>query len=808
MGGSQDDVESFQVRKKIVPGAIDVHPTESAIIVHYTMQASIIGENGQPVAGDKKAGQKIIRVKALHPNSSISSLAQEVIEKCKLIHPSRFGEVEQVLYYLQQRQSTEGDSDRVWLRKQLEEVRKSDDSDREGVDLLPVQDEPSTMANIEAYIEGLYEEIAEKVKSTRNILQLAKIPENMAALIENESLMSALSRVLREDGRKSMELVTNIIYIFFCFSNFSEFHPVVTANKLGDMCLRITDQELTRFDLWVQDLRKLETRVAQTPNDKSLVAQLDQEHRKFQNMLRKQDQLLFVSFHLLLNLAEDLSIEVKMIKRDIVKYLINMLDRKTPELLILVVTFLKKLSVFRENKDEMLKGLQSVTLRLLLNLSHDSGFRLLLVREGYLQKLANMLTRRSFLMVTLQLMYQLSLDDKGRSSPVFGECIPQIIRMILEYKGERVNGEIMALSINMATVHRNAQIISDDNGIKFLMRRAIKTRDPLMFKMLRNVSQHDDEAIKMKFLDFIDDMMHLMFKSMSNTDIVVEILGILANLTIAEFDFGKLATTYDLLFFIGNTITASVSEAQAKARHPGRGPGGPAGASSVGRSADLSSATAASGGAGMAGSAKLDGIAEDDDVLLEVINLLGTMALDENIAPMVASTNLLQLLIQVMIAKEEDDEIILQVCFCIYQFLLHDATKKILIGQTDIVGYLIDLLYDRNVEIRKMCDASLSIIGEIDEEWERKLRQQKFAWHNSEWIAIMTQVPESPGSMLEESSILYSKSRSIGAAVSHQDSLAYRGTLTPGMYDDDSDDEDGYRNGIGGSNAILDGPGF
>nr|KAJ3413912.1 hypothetical protein HK105_001946 [Polyrhizophydium stewartii] len=697
------------------------------------------------------------------------------------------------------------------------------------------------MANIEAYIEGLYEEIAEKVKSTRNILQLAKIPENMAALIENESLMSALSRVLREDGRKSMELVTNIIYIFFCFSNFSEFHPVVTANKLGDMCLRITDQELTRFDLWVQDLRKLETRVAQTPNDKSLVAQLDQEHRKFQNMLRKQDQLLFVSFHLLLNLAEDLSIEVKMIKRDIVKYLINMLDRKTPELLILVVTFLKKLSVFRENKDEMLKvhtafgwlsGLQSVTLRLLLNLSHDSGFRLLLVREGYLQKLANMLTRRSFLMVTLQLMYQLSLDDKGRSSPVFGECIPQIIRMILEYKGERVNGEIMALSINMATVHRNAQIISDDNGIKFLMRRAIKTRDPLMFKMLRNVSQHDDEAIKMKFLvrnlaclhlgsvgprlitlaphmqDFIDDMMHLMFKSMSNTDIVVEILGILANLTIAEFDFGKLATTYDLLFFIGNTITASVSEAQAKARHPGRGPGGPAGASSVGRSADLSSATAASGGAGMAGSAKLDGIAEDDDVLLEVINLLGTMALDENIAPMVASTNLLQLLIQVMIAKEEDDEIILQVCFCIYQFLLHDATKKILIGQTDIVGYLIDLLYDRNVEIRKMCDASLSIIGEIDEEWERKLRQQKFAWHNSEWIAIMTQVPESPGSMLEESSILYSKSRSIGAAVSHQDSLAYRGTLTPGMYDDDSDDEDGYRNGIGGSNAILDGPGF
>jgi hypothetical protein len=70
--------------------------------------------------------------------------------------------------------------------------------------------------------------------------------------------MSALSRVLREDGRRSIELVTNIIYVFFCFSNFSEFHPIITANKLGDMCLRITDQELTRFNLLIQDIQKAE----------------------------------------------------------------------------------------------------------------------------------------------------------------------------------------------------------------------------------------------------------------------------------------------------------------------------------------------------------------------------------------------------------------------------------------------------------------------------------------------------------------------------------------------------------------------
>lgn len=90
-----------------------------------------------------------------------------------------------------------------------------------------------------------------------------------------------------------MELVTNIVYIFFCFSNFSELHPVITANKIGNICLGMTDQELKRFDLWLQDIKKHEDAAARSPKDKSVVSQLEQEHIKFQSMIRKQDQLLF-----------------------------------------------------------------------------------------------------------------------------------------------------------------------------------------------------------------------------------------------------------------------------------------------------------------------------------------------------------------------------------------------------------------------------------------------------------------------------------------------------------------------------------
>lgn len=63
--------------------------------------------------------------------------------------------------------------------------------------------------------------------------------------------------------------------------------------------------------------------------------------------------MLFVAFHLLLNLAEDLQIERKMKNRSIIGLLVTMMDRNNPDLLFIVLNFLKKLSIFGDNKTEM-----------------------------------------------------------------------------------------------------------------------------------------------------------------------------------------------------------------------------------------------------------------------------------------------------------------------------------------------------------------------------------------------------------------------------------------------------------------------
>lgn len=62
-----------------------------------------------------------------------------------------------------------------------------------------------------------------------------------------------------------------------------------------------------------------------------------------------------MALYLLLNLSEDTRTELKMRNKNIVHLLVKTLDRDSEELLVLVVSFLKKLSIFLENKNDMVR---------------------------------------------------------------------------------------------------------------------------------------------------------------------------------------------------------------------------------------------------------------------------------------------------------------------------------------------------------------------------------------------------------------------------------------------------------------------
>ena len=80
--------------------------------------------------------------------------------------------------------------------------------------------------DIMKYADLLYEEKYEdKIKGARNILTLIKEPAIMFTIItENENIFDILSRTLRDENKKSMELSIILLNFFTSYSYFKQFH--------------------------------------------------------------------------------------------------------------------------------------------------------------------------------------------------------------------------------------------------------------------------------------------------------------------------------------------------------------------------------------------------------------------------------------------------------------------------------------------------------------------------------------------------------------------------------------------------------
>ncbi|XP_028283091.1 kinesin-associated protein 3-like [Parambassis ranga] len=682
------------LQRKVTAVSLDVHPTERALVVHYEIEASVLVDSECRMLGERKEGQKIIRVKSLSPSTDLGALAKKVVEESKLIPASRLPQVEQLLYYLQNRKSSpvEGKVE----KKEKRIVKPRELTPFEGMEI----NEEAFITKVDEYVELLYEGIPEKIRGSSLILQLARNPDNLEELLQNEVVLAALARVLREDWKHSVELATIIIYIFFCFSSFSQFHIVVSHYKIGALCMSVVEYELKRYDVWREELRKKSKECESAPENGSLRRDQDKALRKYQGLLAKQEQLLRVSIYLLLNLAEDTRTELKMRNKNIVGLLVKVLERDDEELLVLVVSFLKKLSIFLENKNDMAEvdtverlarlipceheDLLNLTLRLLLNLSFDSGLRGKMVEVGLLPKLTALLGDENNGQIVMRILYHISIDDRFKGMFSYTDCIPQLMHLLYKHSEEEMEGELISICINLAANKRNAQLMCEGNGLKMLMKKALKMKDCLLMKMIRNISQHDGPT-KPLFLDYVGDLA-AEIRANGKEEWVLECLGTLANLTIPDLDWELVLKEYNLVPYLKDRLKP--------------------------------------------GSAQ-------DDLILEVVIMIGTVSMDDACAAMLAKSGIIPALIELLNAQQEDDEFVCQIVYVFYQMVFHQATRDVIIKDTQAPAYLIDLMHDKNAEIRKVCDNTLDIIAEYDEEWGRKIQSEKFRYHNNQWLEMV-----------------------------------------------------------------------
>jgi Kinesin-associated protein (KAP) len=105
-------------------------------------------------------------------------------------------------------------------------------------------DEPD-MSRLEEYIERLYEgrdkdDMLYKIQGTAQILSLCTQVANLEHLVQDQTLMGALTRVLNEEYKKSVELCYNIMRAFLAFSNFAEMHPILANFRVGNITMKVS----------------------------------------------------------------------------------------------------------------------------------------------------------------------------------------------------------------------------------------------------------------------------------------------------------------------------------------------------------------------------------------------------------------------------------------------------------------------------------------------------------------------------------------------------------------------------------------
>uniref|UniRef100_A0A914PG92 Uncharacterized protein n=1 Tax=Panagrolaimus davidi TaxID=227884 RepID=A0A914PG92_9BILA len=92
---------------------------------------------------------------------------------------------------------------------------------------------------------------------------------------------------------------------------------------------------------------------------------------------------------------------------------------------------------------------------------------------------------------------------------------------------------------------------------------------------------------------------------------------------------------------------------------------------------------------------------------------------------------------KLILKKQSDDEIVLQIIYAFYCLLCHtELTSELCSIEGGFVEYLINLMHDSNPQLRNMCDQALQFIAESNEYWNKRLNEERFRFHNSQWLEM------------------------------------------------------------------------
>jgi hypothetical protein len=721
----------MSAKKKIRLGSLEADPDQFAIIVNYTTEMYQVDNAGYSVAQESKPGQKTIRLPQGLSIHDIPALAQKVVDECKYIPSSKVADVERLLEMLMNREAQA----RSGMAPTREPPPPPNPEPLTGPP--PAKQRPVTRQEpllpeadikfVDEYADQLYEDRMDlKVHGAKCILRVCTVAKNLEILAEHETLIGVLSRELRESCKKSNELCVAIVCTFLCYSHFSQFHSVLMENQCGDVTMRVVEYESKRYEVRKQEvdskIRRLQELGDRASSDDR--AQLVKDERKYKAQLSKQNKLMLVCHMVLLNLAEEIFIEKKMVNRKMPIYLIQLLDREQEDLLLVALQFLKKLSVFETNKEQIctpdtltrlvqLSSHQNIriallALRVLYNVSFDESVRASLVETGIVKLLVDHLKNPPLRHIVLQLLYHFSMDDRCKSlMTYYQDGMVMLLQLVVHFPEARVGKDLVALIVNLATHPRCAEVMVMSGLFPQVMLRELKTKDPLLCKVIRHITSHKDvcgpmcemlQSDSVRMSKWIYEFVRMGSSCGGDSpDLLVEVLGTLANLTLPEIPWGELCESgregEGLIDLLTRLLVAFA----------------------------------------------------EDDIVLECVMIAGNLALCPSAASHLSSSRLPAIMQDLLVQKREDEEIISQTLFTFQCFLNQDELRDVVLQSPDLAPCIMRFAGSRNPAIVDQASRTLQLLSEyagdllgVSSEdgapnWVDQIKAFRFEQHNKEW---------------------------------------------------------------------------
>lgn len=697
------------------------------------------------LAEDTREFKKVINLESLSKDSDRDTILEEILKSCPFIDTDLVPHLAITLEYLRNRKYDEKGfaiNSTSPHSSSKSSTPVSDFPDYfEDESILPCESaetdfhEKVDMASLETYVELLYEEdFNEKVRGARLLSKLAKSSENLVSIAYHESALNALFRTLREDYKKSMDLTTYILSVCLSYAQFADFHKLLTSHKVCTVTFDIIEFELLRYEKWTlevarrQEIIELEV----TSGVTKYRADFDKMKLKFGELTRKQDTLLSVGFDILLHMSENKFLHREILARGIIPMLVSTLERKNLDLLCVVLTFLKNLSLFAsakgqlsqlkivENLTELLnatvpKQITDLCLGLLFNLSFDTRLRHKLVKLEMLPKIASFLGDPVLEHNTRKILYLMSMDRRIRPKLGALKIVPVVLRLLSENRDKLAsNLEVAGICINLAKNKRAAGIMCEQDGLVQLLQQAFENEDPLVMKIVRNISEHS--TTKQGLRDFTCDLARAIGEATSS-EFIMECTGTLANLDLENVDYSKILSEFGLVPWIQQVLMRALTMASA-------GKPQTAGTQTRGQKSRETQRAL---------------------MTLEVIVLIGTCAGDEDAADLLIEEGILELLIKILVTSGavfahstvQQSQLKHQILYVFYKFCCHAESRRYIQEKTRIPKIILEVLNDHrhgNGRSQQICEAIMDLFGECDKEWIEKLKEKRFRLHNEAWI--------------------------------------------------------------------------